>query len=121
MSPSATLVGSPSICSSTSSSSPQNRKVDGAPSSADGDVVLDAPPYEGEGTEASPYVVKFLPGDIKADPMQWSERKKWLVTANVAFSTLCVVSGKCCFHAELQVDTSLIKCFSPASPPFARR
>jgi len=50
-----------------------------------------APLYEGEGTTESPYIVKFRKSD-NGDPMQWTELTKWLITANVAFSTLCVVS-----------------------------
>lgn len=42
--------------------------------------------WEGEGTDASPYVVKFHPGE---GPMGFSEIKKWTIVASVAMGTLC--------------------------------
>ncbi|GAA6037269.1 hypothetical protein JCM8097_008654 [Rhodosporidiobolus ruineniae] len=48
-----------------------------------------AVPYAGEGTEASPYIVKWLDNDPE-NPQAWSAKVKWLITANAAMSTLCV-------------------------------
>ncbi|KAF2145439.1 uncharacterized protein K452DRAFT_315686 [Aplosporella prunicola CBS 121167] len=46
-------------------------------------------PYAGEGTEASPYVVKWIDNDPR-NPTLWSGSYKWAVTLTMAFSTLAV-------------------------------
>ncbi|GAA5841535.1 hypothetical protein JCM3766R1_003979 [Sporobolomyces carnicolor] len=47
------------------------------------------PTYKGEGTEASPYIVTWQENDPE-NPMNFSSTKKWLITLNAAFATLCV-------------------------------
>ncbi|GAA5834016.1 hypothetical protein JCM11251_003593 [Rhodosporidiobolus azoricus] len=49
----------------------------------------DVNPYEGEGTEEKPYVVKWLPEDAE-NPQTWKQSTKWVITAGSAMSTLCV-------------------------------
>ncbi|PYI08225.1 MFS general substrate transporter [Aspergillus sclerotiicarbonarius CBS 121057] len=44
-------------------------------------------PYEGSGTEESPYVVTWIPNDPR-NPMNFRVLSKWLYTALVAFVTL---------------------------------
>ncbi|KAI1411114.1 MFS general substrate transporter [Hypoxylon sp. FL1857] len=46
-------------------------------------------PYEGSGTEADPYVVKWIPDDPR-NPMNFSAFRRWLITGVVAFATLAV-------------------------------
>ncbi|KAI2470562.1 polyamine transporter 1 [Annulohypoxylon bovei var. microspora] len=45
--------------------------------------------YRGEGTVDEPYIVDFLPNDPK-NPMKFSEKKKWGITALQAISVLAV-------------------------------
>ncbi|KAI0836315.1 MFS general substrate transporter [Hypoxylon sp. FL0890] len=45
--------------------------------------------YEGSGTEADPYVVKWIPDDPR-NPMNFSPFRRWLITGVVAFATLAV-------------------------------
>ncbi|GAA5946169.1 hypothetical protein JCM3765_000142 [Sporobolomyces pararoseus] len=47
------------------------------------------PVYKGEGTEASPYIVTWQENDPE-NPLNFSPVKKWLITLNAAFATLCV-------------------------------
>lgn len=46
-------------------------------------------PYEGSGTEESPYIVKFIPRDPR-NPQDFPQWKKWFLTLTVAFATLAV-------------------------------
>ncbi|GAA5909642.1 MFS transporter [Sporobolomyces salmoneus] len=45
--------------------------------------------YKGEGTEASPYIVTWQENDPE-NPLNFSSFKKWMITLNAAFATLCV-------------------------------
>ena len=45
--------------------------------------------YEGAGTEEDPYVVEWIDNDPR-NPMNYSELKKWSITAVVAIATLAV-------------------------------
>ncbi|KAI1758592.1 MFS general substrate transporter [Hypoxylon sp. FL1150] len=45
--------------------------------------------YQGSGTEADPYIVKWIPNDPR-NPMNFSNMKKWFITAIVAIATLSV-------------------------------
>lgn len=48
-------------------------------------------PYEGKGTEDSPYIVTWLDGQLDAEnPLNYPARDKWFLTAFVSISTLCV-------------------------------
>ncbi|BGP14481.1 hypothetical protein JCM10213_004603 [Rhodosporidiobolus nylandii] len=60
-----------------------------------------AVPYDGEGTEASPYVVKWAECDPE-NPMEWRGSAKWLITANAALSTLCVAFASSVYSGGLQ-------------------
>ena len=46
--------------------------------------------YEGEGTEADPYVVEWIENDPR-NPMTWPKTKKWIMALAVA-NTVLVVS-----------------------------
>ncbi|GAA5921435.1 hypothetical protein JCM3775_003047 [Rhodotorula graminis] len=59
-----------------------------------------ASPYDGEGTEASPKIVKWLDGEIE-NPQNWAPTKKWLITANSAISTLCIAFGSSVYSGGL--------------------
>ncbi|KAI5481709.1 hypothetical protein MNV49_002935 [Pseudohyphozyma bogoriensis] len=52
----------------------------------------EGPLYAGEGTEESPYAVKWLPGE-PGNPQEWSSVRKYTIVASVAVSTLCVSFG----------------------------
>lgn len=43
--------------------------------------------FEGAGTTASPFVVRWLDGETE-NPLKWRPLKKWLIVATVAMSTL---------------------------------
>ncbi|RKK84993.1 putative MFS-type transporter [Fusarium oxysporum] len=45
--------------------------------------------YQGSGTEQDPFVVQWIPHDPR-NPQQWSDSKKWFITAAVATATLTV-------------------------------
>ncbi|KAI1372288.1 MFS general substrate transporter [Hypoxylon crocopeplum] len=45
--------------------------------------------YKGSGTEADPYLVRWIPDDPR-NPMNFSAFTKWLITGVVAFATLAV-------------------------------
>ncbi|KAM5354567.1 hypothetical protein ACJ41O_001214 [Fusarium nematophilum] len=45
--------------------------------------------YEGDGTEESPYLVKWIPNDPR-NPMAFSQATKWFITMTVAIATLAV-------------------------------
>ncbi|PYI19529.1 MFS general substrate transporter [Aspergillus violaceofuscus CBS 115571] len=46
-------------------------------------------PYDGAGTEESPYAVTWIPNDPR-NPMNFKDRTKWLYTVQVSFVTLTV-------------------------------
>ncbi|GAA5934000.1 MFS transporter [Sporobolomyces koalae] len=56
---------------------------------ADPEKGLAEPTYKGHGTEASPFIVTWQENDPE-NPMNWTPLKKWLITINAAFATLCV-------------------------------
>ncbi|BGP30492.1 hypothetical protein JCM10296v2_002247 [Rhodotorula toruloides] len=95
-SPTSTLHGSPT----------GGNKLDLHPSPSphkahDGLDTATAPvPYGGEGTEESPYIVKWLDGE-EENPQNWSGTKKWLITANAAVSTLCIAFGSSIYAGGL--------------------
>lgn len=64
LSPTSTLHGSPTPSG--------NKSADCADMAEKGHVS----PYDGEGTEASPLIVKYLEND-KTNPQNWSPRTKW--------------------------------------------
>jgi len=45
--------------------------------------------YPGEGTAASPFLVDFLPQDLR-NPLQFPQWKKWTITVLQAMATLAV-------------------------------
>lgn len=49
----------------------------------DGDV-----PYEGEGTDASPFVVRYLAGE-RDNPLNWPSLRRWMIVQVIAVMTLC--------------------------------
>jgi MFS family permease len=53
------------------------------------DEYLRQSPYNGAGTASDPFVVKFLPGDVR-NPMNFSNHKKWLITSIVTMSVFAV-------------------------------
>ncbi|GAA5868957.1 hypothetical protein JCM16303_000319 [Sporobolomyces ruberrimus] len=56
---------------------------------ADAEKGFGQPTYKGEGTEASPYIVTWHDNDPE-NPLNFTSLKKWLITLNAAFATLCV-------------------------------
>jgi hypothetical protein len=82
-------------------------------------------PYPGQGTEASPYVIDFLPDDAHR-AMQWPRWKKWMITIVQAVATLAVtfvssgyVGGVLEIIKEFDVSTTVailvsLLFFSPA-------
>ncbi|KAG8834086.1 hypothetical protein FRC20_007528, partial [Serendipita sp. 405] len=48
--------------------------------------------YRGRGTQDDPYVVDW-DDDDKEDPYNWTKTRKWLLTYQLAFGTLCVTFG----------------------------
>ncbi|GJN87183.1 hypothetical protein Rhopal_000128-T1 [Rhodotorula paludigena] len=89
LSPTSTLHGSPTPSG--------NKSADGADMAEKGHVS----PYDGEGTEASPLIVKYLEND-KTNPQNWSPRTKWLITANAGVSTLCIAFGSSVYSGGLR-------------------
>lgn len=59
--------------------------------------------YDGEGTDAKPYVVDWLDSDAE-NPMTWSATYKWSVTMSVAVATLAVAMAS----STLQVQTFVL-------------
>lgn len=47
-------------------------------------------PYEGKGTEEAPFLVSWIGDDDAENPLNYSSRAKWTLTAFVSFATLCV-------------------------------
>ncbi|KAF5988537.1 major facilitator superfamily transporter [Fusarium bulbicola] len=70
--------------------------------------------YDGNGTVESPYLVEFLPGDPR-NAMDFSARKKWLITGLHAIATLAVAfvstaysGGLTSILLEFQVSTEIV-------------
>lgn len=82
------VAGAP-IAKASSDANPLGLKLDkvdaGAPSDPE-KAVEDR--YEGHGTAESPYVVRWLEGD-KANPLLWSQLRKWTIVQVIAIATLC--------------------------------
>ncbi|KAM0750673.1 MFS general substrate transporter [Meredithblackwellia eburnea MCA 4105] len=63
-----------------------------------------ASPYEGQGTESDPFVVRWLDADAAegagggdGNPLLFPSRKKWYIVGCVAGSTMCVAFGSSVF------------------------
>ncbi|PNS19847.1 hypothetical protein CAC42_7814 [Sphaceloma murrayae] len=48
-----------------------------------------AHPYKGSGTEEDPYIVTWIPHDVR-NPQNWTATRKWTITGVVAIATLAV-------------------------------
>lgn len=52
--------------------------------------------YNGNGTEDDPFVVEFIPHDIR-DPMEFPTWMRWTITMVAAVTTLAVAFASSCF------------------------
>lgn len=73
----------------------------------------DEPPYSGNGTSASPYIVEFTPND-PSNPMNFSSARKWLITSIGTLSVFAITLTSSAYSgsaraiiAELHTTTEL--------------
>ncbi|GAA5855824.1 hypothetical protein JCM8547_000375 [Rhodosporidiobolus lusitaniae] len=100
LSPTSTLAGSPEPSALDNTKTSGEKSGDLAASNAPSAPAAPVP-WQGEGTEASPYIVKFLEGEA-ANPQNWKPRTKWLITGNAALSTLCVAFASSVYSGGLE-------------------
>ncbi|KZP18299.1 MFS general substrate transporter [Athelia psychrophila] len=70
---------------------------------SDSKAVVDASQpgnYPGEGSLQNPYIVDWELGEV-ANPYNWINRRKWVITAQVALSTFTVSFGSSCYSGGL--------------------
>lgn len=56
--------------------------------------------YTGDGTEKSPYIVSWNPGDPD-DPYNWPRTYKWLITVQLAVGTMIVTFASSSYTGSL--------------------
>ncbi|CAG7853408.1 Uncharacterized MFS-type transporter C409.08 [Serendipita indica DSM 11827] len=59
-----------------------------------------AQPYRGQGTKEDPYIVDW-DADDPADPYNWSRSRRWLLTGQLAFGTLCITLGSSSYSGAI--------------------
>ncbi|EAW16944.1 MFS transporter [Aspergillus fischeri NRRL 181] len=71
--------------------------------------VKQSPIYDGQGTEEDPFIVEFQKDD-PGNPMNWSQFRKWFITAIVTFSVFAITFTSSAYSAsanELIPDFSM--------------
>ena len=72
-------------------------------------------PYNGAGTASDPFVVEFLPGDVR-NPMNFSNQKKWIITSIVTMSVFAVTLTSSAYSGSAE---QIIEEFDASSEVFA--
>jgi hypothetical protein len=92
----------------------QNSQQSEAKTAVDPGEVEKTPIYQGQGTEHNPFVVEFQKDD-PANPMNWSQFRKWFITFIVTLSVFAVTFTS---SAYSESSTEVIQDFNISAEVF---